>query len=203
MTFSPFRFALVFGALVVACNREERPKGASLAASSASASARADVSADPQRLPEDPVKAQQATEQWRQHLIEEERERRQMYDRAHEKEHEAVVAGIRKARARYEAAKSKAQVTSAQAAFRSALPGLKKAVVAIDPDRQSSNLQDDYDAILAALDAPYADALTSSFAGDDKALVALRADLDARLEKARAWLEEAEEAEREMREKSR
>jgi hypothetical protein len=80
---------------------------------------------------------------------------------------------------------------------------LKKAVVAINPDRQSSNLQDDYDSLLAALDAPYPDALAGSLAGDDKALVALRADFDARLEKARAYLEEAEEAEREMREKSR
>lgn len=203
MVSSRLRFALALAPLLVACKREQHAGDSTPNPSSASAIARTAASADPERLPEDPVKARQATEQWRQHLIEEERERKQMYDRAHEKEHEAVLAGIRKARARYDAAKTKGAIATARAAFRSSLPALQKAVVAINPDRQSSNLQDDYDAILAMLDGPYVEALADSIAGDDEALIALRADLDARLEKARTWLEEAEEAEREMREKSR
>jgi hypothetical protein len=75
-----------------ACRRtaEQRPPpaasddAAALAASPSRTAPRPPPSDAPNRLPEDPVKAKAATEQWNQHLVEEERERQEALERAHE-----------------------------------------------------------------------------------------------------------------------
>ncbi len=124
-----------------------------------------------------------------------------MFDRGHAAEHRAVIAALEKARASYDAAKSKAQLDKAEASFRAALPTLKKQVAAIDPDRQSSNLLADYDALLESLSGAYPAARRAALGGDEAAARALAADFEHRLEGARHWLEadEDEEKERERR----
>jgi hypothetical protein len=134
------------------------------------------------------VKAAQATAQWEQHLQREEEERRLYYDHQHEKEHETVLAGLEQAKRRIDGATTNAALATAAAAAKASLPELRKHVAAIDPHRQSSSLLADYDAILAALDGPYAAARSASLRGDDGPARVLRADLERRLAKARAWL---------------
>jgi len=141
------------------------------------------------RLPEDPLKAKLATEQWDRHLEREDRERLQAFDRAHEREHEAVLAAIAKARKRYAAAKTKAAIRAAQAAFRASREGLEKSLRAIDPGGQSSELVPEYEEVLALLDAPYPNARVANVAGEPAAERALDAELDRRAKAAHEWLE--------------
>ena len=143
------------------------------------------------------MKGAQSTAQWSEHLREEERERKQMFDRGHAAEHRKVIAALEKVRASYDAANSKAELGKAEARFRAALPGLKKQVAAIDPDRQSSNLLADYDALLESLSGPYPSARRAALNGDDAAARALATDVERRLEKAREWLEADEDEEKE------
>jgi hypothetical protein len=154
----------------------------------------------PKRLPEDPVKGAKSTAQWQEHLREEEEERRLAYDQSREKEHEAVLAALEKARDRIDSAKTKAELNVAAAAVKASLPALRKKVDAIDPKRQSSNLLTDYEAILELLAGPYVTARSAAIEGDGQGSGQLRADIERRLAKARAWLEkESEEAERSKR----
>jgi len=145
------------------------------------------------------VKAAKATAQWQEHLREEEDERRQLYDREHAKEHAVVLAALEKALSRLDAAKSKSALATAKAAVAASLPALEKKVDAIDPKRKSSNLLTDYEAILAALAGPYPDARLAALTGDDEPERELKADMDRRLEKARAWLDKEREAEEDHR----
>jgi hypothetical protein len=147
----------------------------------------------PHRLPEDPVKARLASEQWDRHLVEEERERKQSFDRAHEREHEALLAAIQQARARYLAARTPSAIRAAQAAFRKARPALEQAVRALDPGGKSSELAPGYAATFALLDGAYPDALSSALSGDRSAAVELGRELDERVKAAHAWLEGEEE----------
>jgi hypothetical protein len=196
------RNALVLGLFVafVACRRATAP--APSATSSTAPEPRA-LDAGPERLPEDPVKGARSTAQWSEHLREEERERKLKFDASHAAEHRVVIAAIEKALKSYDAAKSKAQLKGAEGRFRAALPALKKEVAAIDPDRQSSNLLPEYDALLESLSGPYPAARLAAFDGDDTAARSLAADFERRLEKAREALEfdEEKEKERERRER--
>jgi hypothetical protein len=63
-------------------------------------------------------------------------------------------------------------------------------VLAIDPERQNSKLREDYEALCETFDGPYAAARLASLDGDARALTELTADVDRRLEQARAWLSE-------------
>jgi hypothetical protein len=198
------RRALALGLVAVvagaACRRgAER---APTASAGASAPQPLVLDAGPRRLPEDPVEGAKATAQWSEHLREEERERKQIFDRSHVAEHRAVLAALENARASYEAATSKVKLKSVEAQFRAALPALKKKVALIDPDRQSSNLLGDYDALVECLSGPYPSARLAAIDGNDAGARALAADFEHRVEQARDWLEadEAEERERERRE---
>jgi hypothetical protein len=149
-------------------------------------------------LPEDPVKAAKATAEWQEHLREEEEERRQLYDREHEKEHSIVLYLLEKAQSRLDAAKSKSALASAKAAVSASLPSLKQKIDAIDPKRKSSNLLTDYDAIIAALAGPYPDARLAALTGDPKPASELKADIERRLAQARAWLHKDHQDEQEQ-----
>jgi hypothetical protein len=180
-------FMLLLAFVAIGCRRDPAP---TRTRASAASPATLLAEAGPARLPEDPVEARKATAQWTEHLIHEERERKQQFDRSRTKEHEAFLSALEKARARYDAAKTRTQVQKAEAQFRASLPTLKREVLAIDPDRQSSNLLEDYQAILAAFDGPYAAARLASLDGDAKTLAGLAGDVERRLAKARAWLAE-------------
>lgn len=190
------RGALVFGLFVaaVACRRGTEPTPS---AKSSAASAPAVVDAGPERLPEDPVKGAQSTAQWSEHLREEERERKLKFDSAHADEHRVVIAALEKAQKRFDGAKSKAELKDAEARFRAALPALKKQVTAIDPDRQSSNLLADYDALLESLAGPYPAARLTAFEDDESAARRLATDFERRVEKVKGALEWDEEEEKE------
>jgi hypothetical protein len=183
----------------VACRRGAEP------APSATSSATPPLVLDPgpERLPEDPVKGAQSTAQWSEHLREEERERKLKFDASHANEHRTVIAAIETALESYDAAKSKTQLKATEARFRSTLPALKKRVAAIDPDRQSSNLLSEYEALLESLSGPYPAARLAAFDGDDAKARALAADFERRLEKAREALEFDEEKEKERAREAR
>jgi len=169
------------------CKRTPTPPPPS---TSAATSQPSPTNAGPARLPEDPVEARKATEQWNEHLVHEELERKQQFDRQRMKEHEAVLSALEKARGRYDTAKTKAEVKQADVVFHAALPVLEKRVLAIDPERQSSNLLVDYKALFETFDGPYAAARLASLDGNAGALTGLAADVERRLAKARAWLAE-------------
>jgi hypothetical protein len=186
----------------VACRRGA-PVPASTSSEPALVSAPASQGARRSRLPEDPVKARKATAQWQEHLREEERERRHRFDRFRLKQHETVLSALEKARVRYDVAKTQAAIESAKSAFRAKLPALKELVLAIDPDRNSSDLVDDYEAILGNLEGPYPEARIEALAGDAKRFTELGNDVDRRIAAARAWLaiEDLEAQERAMKQK--
>ncbi len=138
-------------------------------------------------------------------MAEEERERKRTFDRAHEREHEAVLRALDQARARYVSAKTPAAVRAAKAAFHASRPRLEQAIVALDPGRQSSELTHEYEEILALFDGPYPEALLVAKSGDRRVADELGTAIDGRLKSARAWLDEGEdddddEARREARE---
>ena len=198
------RGTLVLGLFVaaVACRRGTEPKPS---AKSSAVPAPVVVDAAPERLPEDPVKGAQSTAQWSEHLREEEHERKLKFDSAHADEHRAVIAALEKAQKTFDDAKSKAKLKDAEARVRAALPALKKQVAAIDPDRQSSHLLGDYDALLESLAGPYPAAKLAVFDGDQTAARNLATDFERRLEKAKGALEwdEAGEKEREREREKR
>jgi len=113
-------------------------------------------------------------------------------------QHESVLSAIEKARSGYDAAKTRAAVERARSAFRKILPELNALVLAVDPDRNSSDLVDDYESIIAILDGSYPDARIESLTSDAKRFTELGNDVDRRIADARAWLaiEDLEEHER-------
>ena len=181
--------ALALAAL--ACNRPSPPTPSTSAAPPGASP----PEPGPRRLPEDPVKAAQATLQWSEHLRKEEEERRLAYDHQHRQRHEVVLEALEKSLGRLDAAKTNAALTLATAAVQRSLPGLRQQVKAIDPNRQSSNLLADYDAILQALDGPYPAARVTALAGRARPDRELGAELARHLTHARACLAQAGEEE--------
>jgi hypothetical protein len=146
------------------------------------------------RLPEDPVLGAKSTAQWRQHMIEEEHERKLHYDRDRLKQHRAVVKFLVATRARYDRAKSKAAVSAIQTRLPPAVDAVRKQITAIDKWGTNSNLLEDYDAFLKALSDGYPTARIAALDGDRAPLDALRADLDRRTKHIKDWLTEAAES---------
>jgi hypothetical protein len=149
----------------------------------------------PGGLPEDPVEGAKATAQWRAHLAEEERERKLRYDRDRMKDHRAVLRFLTATRARYDRARSKAAVTAIQARLPPAIRGVRQRITRIDHWGVNSNLLGDYDALLNALADGYPAARADALSGAPAALTTLKADLDAREARIKAWLAEAAETE--------
>jgi hypothetical protein len=150
---------------------------------------------DAGRLPEDPVESKKAEAQWREHMAKEERERRLGYDRRKLKQHQVVFAFLRKARQRYDRARTKRSIARVQASLREPLADMRRRVVAIDHWGNNSNLLEDYGALLGMLEETYPAAAIASLDGQPRALDELRADFDRRTKKIRDWLVEAEASE--------
>ena len=140
------------------------------------------------RLPEDPVAGARAVALWREHLAEEERERKALYDRRRLPDHEVVVAFLRQTQSRYDRAKSKAAVLELRRALAPALSGMRLRLDKIDHWGGSSNVLVDYQHLLDAFAEPYPSARIAALQGDDKAFSALRAEASSRLEKIADWL---------------
>ena len=99
-----------------------------------------------------------------------------------------MLAALEKSVARLDAAKTQAALTLAMAAVRKSLPALRQQEKALDPNRQSSNLLTDYDAILEALDGPYPAARVTALAGEEGSERELGAELARHLTHARSVL---------------
>jgi hypothetical protein len=147
------------------------------------------------RLPEDPVAGAKSTQQWRQHMVDEEHERKLHYDRDRMKKHRAVVKFLVATRARYDRAKTKAAVTAIRTRLPPAVDGVRKQITAIDKWGTNSNLLEDYDVMLKALSDGYPAARIAALDGDRAPLDAQRAEFDRRLKHIKDWLAEAAESE--------
>ncbi|HWA76764.1 MAG TPA: hypothetical protein VG937_30735 [Polyangiaceae bacterium] len=170
-------------------------RASSVAAAVASPSAQPAPSADPSRLPEDPVAGQRASAQWREHMEEEEVERKLNYDRRKLPDHRVVLGLLRAARGRYDQAQSKAAVLALQTSLPQALTPVKARIEKIDHWGVNSNVLSDYAELQRVLQTSYPDARIAALSGEKPAFEAARADFDARLKKVEAWLERAAESE--------
>ena len=144
--------------------------------------ARADV-----MPPEDPAAGAKSTAQWREHLQQEERERKLRYDgdRSRMKDHRAVLKFLVATRARYDRAKGKAAVLAIQKRLPPAIDGVRKRITRIDQWGTNSNLLGDYDAMLVVLSDAYPAALVD---GPPAQLDMLRHKLDVHTRHIKDWL---------------
>jgi hypothetical protein len=168
-------------------------RSASAATPSTSTTPRVSAVRDPGALPEDPVAGARAVEQWREHLEEEERQRKANYDRRHMKEHRELLALLRSTQARYDQAKTATAVKQIQAGGRAGLDALRARVDKIDHWRVSSSVVSDYEALLDALASSYPAARLSELEGAPASGV--RGDFEARLKHIDERLAAAEQAE--------
>lgn len=131
-------------------------------------------------------------------LAAEEKARVMKYDRGKLAQHTALLAFIKKTRAQLDAAAAKLagapnaeqQMTKLAAGMRKALLAQAKALKAIDPKGGNSNIVTDHDACLNHLATDYPNAIVAAAAGDKAPLEDVRAEMDKRLKKIEAWLEE-------------
>ena len=159
---------------------------------------------DSSQITVDPVAGKKAEAEYLAHLQREDRHLRLRFDREHLREHQAVLAGLREARARYERARAEAAVERALQDVGAMVAEIRQNVRAIDEWRNGSKLFDDYDALIGIVETAYPAALRAAFKGDRRALIAARNEFDARLNKVRSWLtaagrEGAEEDDRAVR----
>lgn len=188
---------LCAGVALFACQKRSEPSAAGPRASSvaaAVASPRPSASAEEARLPEDPVLAQRATAQWREHMEEEETGRKLNYDRRKLTEHRAALILLRSTRESYDRAKTKAAVVSVQGSLPKAESALKKQLEAIDRWGVNSNVLGDYAELQRLLLAPYPAARIAALSGDKAEFDAVSAQFDARLKKINDWLARAAES---------
>ncbi len=132
--------------------------------------------------------------QWREHMKEEERARKLNYDRRKLKEHERVLAALRQAQKSYDNARSEQGVRQAKAALTARRLHMEHAITAIDHWGVSSNVLGDYRAILETLAEGYPAARITALAGNNAPLDELRSEIDERLRKVEAWLEQARDS---------
>jgi hypothetical protein len=163
-------------------------KSPAVAVSAPAQLASAPARAGPSRLPEDPIAGARSVAQWQEHLREEERERKADHDRRKLKDHRAVVALLRDARARYDRAKTKAAVVRLQTELVPATAAIRQRIDKIDRWGGSSNLLTDYSKLLETLAGPYPNARIAAIAGDDAELSGLARETDARMQKVTDWL---------------
>ena len=146
------------------------------------------------RLPEDPAAGAKATQQWREFMAAEERERRLHYDRDRLKEHRAVLKFLVATRGRYDRARTKTAVLAIQRRLPPALDGVRALITRIDHWGNNSNLLGDYDAMLNALAVAYPAARIAALEGNRVPLGGVRANFDRHIDHIKAWLAEAAQA---------
>jgi len=181
-----------------ACNQHRptpAPTPSALTSVAAADRALALSSVPSDRLPEDPDAGARALAQWHEHLVEEERERKAVFDRRRIKEHRQVLASLREARGRYDRATTEAQLRALQADFPRASAATRALIQKLDPWHNSSAVVDDYQALLDTLTDGYPASRLRALSGSKEEQDRLRGEIDARLQKITDWLASAEEAE--------
>lgn len=145
-------------------------------------------------LPEDPEAAARSLERWREHLEEEERERRLHFDRRKLPEHEAVVAKLQSARADFDRAESQAQLERARLSFLRNVADLERRFDHIDHWGNNSAVLADYAEIVKLLTRAYPAARRAALSGNSAEFVALQAEVARRFGAIEASLKEARES---------
>jgi len=136
------------------------------------------------------AKRQAADKKLADELAASEKTRLLAYDKTKLPVHQQVFAAIKKARAAYDKAKTKADVEKIRAAQQKTIDATGKKMMTIDPKTGNSNVTTDYDVMLNALSNDYPEALAASFDGEKKPLEEQNAELDKRTKKIEDWLAE-------------
>jgi hypothetical protein len=140
---------------------------------------------------EDFAAGKKAYEAFRKHQAREERHVRLLFDRQHMRQHKAVLAGLQKARARYERVRSKRALDPARQDVSVMLDDVRQKMRDIDEWRNGSKLFGDYDVLIKTVEADYPAAVQASLKGEKRKLTAVRREFDVRLKKITSWLAEA------------
>jgi hypothetical protein len=114
------------------------------------------------------------------------------YDKRRLPQHRVVVKLLKDARARYDRAKTTAEIEKLRPRVSATIDDVQARIAAIDRWGDSSYLLKDYDAVVGILTDPYPQAKVAAFKGDPQVLEKLRADLDAHTAKIAERLEEVE-----------
>lgn len=146
---------------------------------------------DSSQVKEDPVAGKKAEAEFLKHLAREDRHLWLLFDRQHIRQHQAVMAGLIKARARYERARSQRGLDSARQDVGVLLDDIRRKMRDIDEWRNGSKIFGDYDVLIKIIEVDYPSALQASLKGNKRALLDVRRAFDAQLKKLRAWLAEA------------
>lgn len=146
-------------------------------------------------LPEDPEAGARSVAEWREHLREEERERRLSYDRHRERQHREVIQRLREIRRRYAVASNERAIRSVQAQLSTATPQLEQKFDAIDHWRVSSTLVPEYAKLVEIFSKQYPEARIAALSGEKAVLAAIDGEIAARFERIEEELHEALESE--------
>jgi hypothetical protein len=178
-----------------ACQRREADTSVAPSRGGAPSLAVSAALAAPSTLPEDPEAGARSVAQWRDHLEEEERERRLNYDRRKLADDRRVVSILRTARTRYDRAADERAVLSAQKTLRAARPQLEKAFDSIDHWGVSSKTLPEYRQLVELFSEAYPSARVAALSGSRTSLDELERRVNAHFESIDSWLHEAAESE--------
>lgn len=153
---------------------------------------------DPSRLPEDRVAGARSEAQWREHLQEEERERKVLFDRRRLKQHRQVLAALRETRARYDRARTAAALLALKRDWPRLSGTIQQRIDKLDRWGNSSNLLGEYAALLRTLSGDYPDGRLAALSGSPEQLVAATREADLHTKKIVDWLAYVERAETEF-----
>lgn len=146
---------------------------------------------DSSQVKEDPVAGKKAQAEYLKHLAREDRHRQLLFDRQHMRQHRAVLAGLMKARARYEKVRSKRALDSARQEVGIMLDDVRQKMRDIDEWRNGSKVFDGYDVLIEIIEADYPVALQASLKGSKRGLIDVRRAFDVQAKKLWSWLAEA------------
>jgi len=153
---------------------------------------------DASRLPEDRIAGARSEAQWREHLQEEERERKVLFDRRRLKEHRQVLASLRETRARYDRAKTPARLLELKREWPRLSAPIQQRIAKLDRWGNSSNLLGEYAALLHILAADYPDGRVAALSGSQEQLAAAAREADLHTKKIVDWLAYVQGAETEL-----
>lgn len=146
---------------------------------------------DSTQIKEDPVAGKKAEAAYLKHLAREDRHIWLLFDRQHLREHKAVLAGLMKARARYERVRSVRALERAQPEVAMMLDDVRQKMRDIDEWRNGSKIFGDYDVLIKLIETGYPAALQASLKGNKRTLRGVRREFDVQAQKVRSWLAEA------------
>lgn len=146
---------------------------------------------DSSQVKEDPVAGKKAEAAHLKRLAREDRHIWLVFDRQHMREHKAVLAGLMKARARYEKVRSTRALDPARQDVGTMLDDVRQKMRDIDEWRNGSKIFADYDVLIKLVETDYPVALQASLKGNKRTLVGVRRQFNVQAQKLRSWLAEA------------